>query len=168
VQCHTINKDNAFFTDNQTHNTGLGYAEVMLLPKTSKQLNQKVQVAAGVFIDVDSKLIQSVAEIKSNDLGRYEITQQAEDRWHYKTPSLRNISLTAPYMHNGRLQTLKQVVEFYNDGGIANDGLDNRIKPLHLSASEIDDLVAFLQTLTGDNVEELVSDSFAAPIGEAK
>jgi cytochrome c peroxidase len=168
VQCHTINKDNALFTDNQTHNTGLGYAEVMLLPKTSKQLNQKVQVAAGVFIDVDSKLIQSVAEIKSNDLGRYEITQQAEDRWHYKTPSLRNISLTAPYMHNGRLQTLKQVVEFYNDGGIANEGLDNKIKPLHLSASEIEDLVAFLQTLTGDNIAELVSDSFAAPIGEAK
>ncbi|MFZ2727422.1 MAG: cytochrome c peroxidase [Methylococcaceae bacterium] len=168
VQCHSINKQNALFTDNQTHNTGMGYAEAMILPKLPKALNQKIQVAAGVFVDVDAKLIQSVAEIKENDLGRYEVTQNPQDRWQYKTPSLRNISLTAPYMHNGRLQTLKQVVAFYNDGGIANEGLDTKIKPLLLSAQEINDLVAFLESLTGDNVQELVSDAFSAPIGEIK
>lgn len=168
VQCHSINKNYALFTDHQNHNTGIGYAEAMILPKLAHYAKQKIQVSAGVFIEVDAKLIQSVAEIKTNDLGRYEITQNPQDRWYYKTPSLRNINLTAPYMHNGRLQTLKQVVEFYNQGGIANEGLDNRIKPLNLSAREVDDIVAFLQALTGNNVQELVSDAFAAPIGEAK
>ena len=168
VQCHTINKNAALFTDNQTHNTGIGYAEAMVLPKLKHYAKQKIQISAGVFIEVDNKLIASVAEIKENDLGRYEITQNPQDRWHYKTPSLRNIALTAPYMHNGRLQTLKQVVEFYNQGGIANEGLDKLMQPLHLSEPEIMDLVAFLESLTGDNIAQLVADSFAAPIGEAK
>jgi len=96
------------------------------------------------------------------------VTQNPKDRWLYKTPSLRNVSLTAPYMHNGSIASLREVVEFYNGGGIVNENLDRLIKPLNLSASEIEELTAFLKSLSGSNVEELVSDAFAAPIGESK
>lgn len=162
--CHTIAPTYALFADNNSHNTGVGYAEAM--GKTEK--TQKVQVAPGVYVDVATALIDSVAETKPNDLGRYEVTQNPQDRWKYKTPSLRNISLTAPYMHNGSLETLQQVVEFYNRGGIANENLDPLIKPLNLTVQEMDELIAFLKSLTGDNVKELVSDAFAAPIGDAE
>ncbi|MGZ8192396.1 MAG: cytochrome c peroxidase [Methylobacter sp.] len=162
--CHTITSNYAVFTDNNLHNTGIGYAEAM--GKTDH--SQRVQIAPGVFIDVEAKLINTVSETKTTDLGRYEVTQNPQDRWKYKTPSLRNISLTAPYMHNGIFETLQQVVEFYNRGGIANENLDPFIKPLNLTAPEINDLIAFLKSLTGDNVNELVSDAFAAPIGDAE
>jgi cytochrome c peroxidase len=134
--------------------------------KTGK--TQRVQVAAGVYVDVGASVIAAVAETKANDMGRYEVTQKPEDRWKYKTPSLRNIRLTAPYMHNGVFGTLQQVVEFYNQGGIVNENLDPLIKPLNLAAEEITDLTAFLESLTGDNVQELVADAFAAPIGDTK
>lgn len=163
-QCHTINSDSALFTDNGFHNTGIGYADAM--HDQSTNIRQRVQVSPGVYVDVKSEIIRSVAESKANDLGRYEVTQKPKDRWLYKTPSLRNISLTAPYMHNGSLATLKQVIEFYSQGGISNENLDNLIKPLPLSGAEIEQLTEFLETLTGDNVEELVSDAFAAPVGE--
>lgn len=160
--CHLIDKKFALFTDNDFHNTGIGYREAM----GDDAKTQRVQVAPGVFVDVDRQVIASVSERKSNDLGRYEVTQDPGDRWRYKTPSLRNVALTAPYMHNGSLSTLKEVVEFYNRGGIANENLDSLIRPLHLTAKEIDDLVSFLATLTGDNVDELVADAFAAPVGD--
>jgi cytochrome c peroxidase len=162
--CHTIKPGYALFTDNDNHNTGIGYAEAM--GKTDK--TQRVQLAPGVYVDVAAALITTVAETKPNDLGRYEITQNPQDRWKYKTPSLRNVSLTAPYMHNGALQTLQQVVEFYNRGGIANENLDPLIKPLNLTNEEMDDLIAFLKMLTGDNVQELVADAFAAPVGDTE
>ena len=162
--CHSITRNHALFTDNNNHNTGIGYAEAM--GKTDK--TQRVQVAPGVYVEVAATVITAVAETKPNDLGRYEVTQKPEDRWKYKTPSLRNVSLTAPYMHNGTFATLQQVVEFYNRGGIANENLDPLIKPLNLTEPEIADLTAFLESLTGDNVKELVADAFAAPIGDTE
>jgi cytochrome c peroxidase len=165
-QCHTDNKEYALFTDNNLHNTGIGYADAMT-DKTANPL-QRVQISPGVYVDVASVTINSVAEPKANDLGRYEVTQNSQDRWRYKTPSLRNVQLTAPYMHNGSLATLREVVEFYNRGGIPNENLDPLIKPLHLTSTETDDLTAFLEALTGDNVEELVSDAFAVPVGDSE
>ena len=164
--CHAINADYALLTDNQLHNTGIGYAEAMIA-KTPSQ-TKRVQVAPGLYADVPNTIIQSVSATKANDLGRYEITQKPQDRWLYKTPSLRNIALTAPYMHNGSMVSLREVVEFYNRGGIANGNLDPLIKPLQLSASEISDLTAFLESLTGANIDTLVSDAFAAPVGDAE
>ncbi len=161
-RCHLINKEYALFTDNQLHNTGIGYQQAM--QKESGKL--RVQVAPGIFVEVDNEIIGSVSERKPNDLGRYEVTQNPDDRWKYKTPSLRNIALTAPYMHNGALTTLKQVIEFYNQGGVVNENLDPLIKPLGLSEQEMNDLVEFLKSLTGDNVSQLVSDAFAASVGE--
>jgi cytochrome c peroxidase len=63
---------------------------------------------------------------------------------------------------------LQQVVEFYNQGGVKNENLDPLLKPLNLSKKEINELIAFLQSLTGSNVAELVADGFAATVGEAK
>ena len=105
---------------------------------------------------------------RPNDLGYYEISQNPADRWAYKTPSLRNIALTAPYMHNGALATLTEVVQFYNKGGIANDNLSPMIKALNLSDAEVAELVAFLNALTGGNNDKLVSDAFAAPVGDSQ
>ncbi len=162
--CHRIDKNRALFSDHENHNTGIGYRDAMSTPTES----QPLQVAPGVYLNVDSSVIAKVSAAKANDLGRYEITQDPQDRWKYKTPTLRNISLTAPYMHNGSLTTLREVVEFYNRGGVANENLDPLIKPLQLTEAEIDDLTAFLQTLTGDNVQELVADAFAAPVGDSR
>ncbi|MGZ8136987.1 MAG: cytochrome c peroxidase [Methylococcaceae bacterium] len=164
ANCHTIGKQDALFTDHQNHNTGIGYRDAMY-KATDKQ---RVQLAPGVYTEIAEQLIDSVSAAKANDMGRYQVTQDPQDRWKYKTPTLRNISLTAPYMHNGSLQTLKQVVEFYNQGGIANENLDSLIKPLSLSGQEIDELVAFLNALTGDNVKDLVADAFAAPVGDSR
>ena len=162
--CHTISKNNALFTDHNNHNTGIGYNDAM----NKKNKTQQVQIAPGIYVEVSATLISSVSETKANDLGRYEITQKPENRWQYKTPTLRNVQLTAPYMHNGTFETLQQVVEFYDRGGIVNENLDPLIKPLNLTKREITDLTAFLESLTGDNVNELVADAFSAPIGDIR
>lgn len=160
--CHTIGKHSALFTDQQLHNTGIGYREAMQ-PEAEKH---RVQLAPGVFTELPQAVVASVAEHKANDLGRYEITQNPVDRWKYKTPTLRNIALTAPYMHNGSLASLREVVEFYKRGGVVNENLDPLIKAVVLTEREQDDLVAFLESLTGDNVKTIVEDAFAAPVGD--
>lgn len=110
--------------------------------------------------------VTAVLPHQRNDLGRYEVTQDPADRWKYKTPSLRNVALTSPYMHDGSIRSLREVVEFYNNGGIVNENLDPLVRPLGLTAIEIDDLVAFLLSLTGDNIDVIVADAFAAPVGD--
>ena len=104
--------------------------------------------------------------VTGNDLGRYEITGDPADRWKYRTPTLRNVALTAPYMHDGSLGSLQEVVAFYNAGGVVNPNLDPLLKPLELTPSAQEDLVAFLMSLTGDNVDVIVADAFAAPVGD--
>ena len=84
------------------------------------------------------------------DLGRYDVTKKDEDGGKFKTPTLRNVAQTAPYMHDGSDATLLDVVEFYNKGGIPNPNLSKEIKALNLSAQEKRDLVAFLESLTGN------------------
>jgi cytochrome c peroxidase len=84
------------------------------------------------------------------DQGRYDTTKQDADRGAFKTPTLRNIAKTAPYMHDGSDKTLRDVVDFYVGGGTSNPHLDKDIKELKLSGAERADLVAFLESLTGD------------------
>lgn len=81
------------------------------------------------------------------DLGRYEVTKKEVDRGKFKTPTLRGVSLAAPYMHDGSLKTLRDVVEFYNRGGTANPHRDNIMIPLGLSPQEVESLTAFLKAL---------------------
>ncbi len=84
------------------------------------------------------------------DLGRDNVTKQEADRGAFKTPTLRHIHATAPYMHDGSLKTLMEVVEYYNKGGTPNPYLSKEIKPLNLTEQEKADLVAFLHALTGE------------------
>lgn len=85
------------------------------------------------------------------DDGRYVVTKNEADRGAFKTPSLRNVALTAPYMHDGSLKSLKEVIDFYIGGGNSNAHLDKNIRVLDfLSGQERADLEAFLNSLTGE------------------
>ncbi|WP_321473088.1 cytochrome c peroxidase [uncultured Paludibaculum sp.] len=84
------------------------------------------------------------------DLGRYQHTKVEADKGAVKTPSLRNVALTAPYMHDGSLKTLGAVLNYYAGGGNSNPQLDKELRPLRLNKAERDDLLAFLESLTGE------------------
>ncbi len=84
------------------------------------------------------------------DMGRFNVTKNDADRGAFKTPTLRNVALTAPYMHNGSLKTLKDVVDFYIGGGSSNPYRDPKMKSLELTGRERADLIAFLESLTGE------------------
>ncbi len=81
------------------------------------------------------------------DLGRHAITKKDADKGKFKTPTLRGVALTAPYMHDGSLKSLEEVVRFYSRGGNANPNRDPILQPLHLSDEEVRSLVEFLKAL---------------------
>ncbi len=87
------------------------------------------------------------------DPGRFDVTSDSRDEGAFKTPTLRNLSARAPYFHDGSAATLRDVVVFYNQGGVANPSLDRAMRPLNLSSSQVDALVAFLQALEGTGNE---------------
>ena len=84
------------------------------------------------------------------DVGRFAVTKDPKDWGSFKTPTLREIEHTGPYMHDGSLKTLEDVVEYYDKGGNKNRNLDSSIKPLKLTDAEKRDLVAFLKALSGE------------------
>lgn len=88
----------------------------------------------------------------TEDLGLFYTTKQESDKGKFRTPPLREVAITGPYMHNGVLSTLREVVEFYNQGGGEGANRSPLLRPLDLVADEIDFLVAFLEALTGDPV----------------
>jgi cytochrome c peroxidase len=92
---------------------------------------------------------------KNPDEGRYDMTKNPRDWGAFKTPTLREIAKTAPYMHDGSLRTLEEVVDFYDKGGSLNQNLDRAMKPLKLTAREKKDLIHFLQALSGDGWQHL-------------
>ncbi|MDZ7781970.1 MAG: cytochrome c peroxidase [Halioglobus sp.] len=156
--CHLVGEQYATFNDNAFHNTGIGW-------RGPRAATQTVEVAPGVEIQVSREAIQSVGEPRAPDRGRYEVTLNPRHLRQFKTPGLRNIALTAPYMHDGSLQSLQQVVRYYNRGGSADPNLDAAIKPLGLSDSEVADIVAFLVSLTGSNIAELTADARSVATG---
>jgi cytochrome c peroxidase len=83
------------------------------------------------------------------DLGRYEISKDEKDKGAFKTPTVRNVAETGPYMHDGSQKTLEEVVEWYNKGGHKNEFLSDKIKPLNLTDQEKKDLVEFLKACSG-------------------
>ena len=89
------------------------------------------------------------------DLGRYTVTQHETDKGAFKTPTLRDVAVRAPYMHDGSLASLEDVVTLYNQGGHQNPWLSKEIQPLRLTAEEQVDLVAFLKALTGEIAAEV-------------
>lgn len=86
----------------------------------------------------------------SEDLGRFRVTHRDDDRGRFKTPTLRMVEKTQPYMHRGQLRRLEEVIDWYDQGGGANPHLDPRLKPLGLTGPEKANLLAFLRTLTGE------------------
>lgn len=148
--CHTVEPGNALFADEKFHNTGVGYARSMGL-----KTHHAVELGGGARTKVGPEVLDSF-EQPLPDVGRYEITLDPAERWAYRTPTLRNVALTAPYMHDGSFGTLEEVVEFYDQGGIDNPDKDPRLHPLGLTATEKAALAAFLKALAGDNLETLV------------
>jgi cytochrome c peroxidase len=161
--CHVVTPQSALFTDQAFHNTGLGWYNGMIRPKSVAPT--PVEIAPGVVVQVAHEIIASVRERPPADLGRYEVTLAPADRWRYKTPTLRNVALTAPYMHDGSLSTLGEVVRFYNRGGHPDPDLDPLIRPLQLTDAEIAALVAFLESLTGDTLADLIADARSIRVG---
>jgi cytochrome c peroxidase len=154
IACHAIGERDALFTDHGFHNTGIGWRTSLGPPERTR-----VELAPGVVAELDRRTVESFSEPPAKDVGRYEITLDPRDRWAYKTPSLRNVALTAPYMHDGSLPSLEAVVDFYDRGGIDNPEKSALVAPLGLSAAERAALVAFLRTLTGGAVATLAADA---------
>ena len=157
IACHTAGEKNALFTDGGFHNTGLGWAR-----SNVPALQHRVQLAPGVLVEVSDQSLASVSEPVETDTGRHEVTKRDADRWAYRTPGLRNVAITGPYMHDGSLATLEAVIDYYDQGGVDNPGKDRRIAPLRLSDEEKRNLAAFLRTLTGDNTASLAKEARAA------
>lgn len=148
VSCHTIEQDQALFTDNRFHNIGVGINRIQAeVPQLAPQFLK----AKATGVDVDKAVLTNP---KASELGRFAVTDTLDELGAFKTSTLRNVAVTAPFMHDGSLKTLRDVVEHYNNGGITkktdpvNDFLSGGIRPLDLTDDEISDLVAFLETLT--------------------
>jgi cytochrome c peroxidase len=144
VSCHMINSSNPLGTDNLFHNIGVSARK------------QNFEALAGKALGVlkensDTGALDKLAiETDMSELGRFLVTKKRGDVGAFKTEQLRNVGLTAPYMHDGSLKTLWDVMDHYNKGGETNAYLDGGIEPLNLSESEINDVVAFLFTLTDE------------------
>lgn len=146
VSCHTIEPDHALFTNNQFHNIGVA---ALRMPKDLDELRAAVDEVKKK--GVDAAVLTNPA---TESLGRFAVTGELSDLGAFKTSTLRNIELTAPYMHDGSLKTLEEVVEFYDNGGRAKEAdpvpelLDGGIRPLGLTPDEETDLVEFMKALT--------------------
>ncbi|TFH26492.1 MAG: photosynthetic protein synthase I, partial [Myxococcales bacterium] len=116
--CHLVGDRTALFTDQSLHDTGIGYRP----PGGVVARRPQMQVAPGQFVTLHPDA--GTLPERPADLGRYEISGDPIDRWKFKTPSLRNVALSAPYMHDGSLRTLEDVIAYYNRGGVPHKGLD--------------------------------------------
>jgi cytochrome c peroxidase len=150
-KCHALSdkkRDPTNFTDNDFHNVGVLIVRhnVVALAKQARQL-----LASGDAAAIDRAAIQT----DLSALGRFLVTKQDSHIAAFKTPNLRNLLLTGPYFHDGSHETLWDVMDHYNKGaGLNNPYLDEDIAPLALSESDIDDVVAFLASLTSPAYKE--------------
>ena len=146
IACHTFSRESPFFTDHKFHNTGITAGDL--------DLEELLHGLRSKPLDAfDSQRLGELAHTeKFTELGRFLISRKQQDAGAFKTPTLRDIELTAPYMHNASEKTLLDVMKFYNDGGKKNSYLDEKIRPLNLSDAELSDLVEFMRSLTSDSV----------------
>jgi cytochrome c peroxidase len=157
VSCHVIEQDQALFTDNRFHNIGVG---INAIQKDVPRLAGEFLKAKAQGADVDKAVL---TDKKTSELGRFAVTDTLDDMGSFKTSTLRNIAVTAPYMHDGSLKALKDVVVHYNNGGVTkkgervNDFLSGGIRPLELSDQQVSDLVAFLEALTSPQYAKTAS-----------
>jgi len=150
-KCHALTdtqRDVTVFTDNDFHNIGIGIIRhnVVALARQAEQLIKSGDTAA-----IDRAAIQT----DMSALGRFLITKKEKDIASFKTPDIRNVLVTGPYFHDGSQETLWDVIDHYNKGdGLQNPYLDEDIQPLALTEGDIDDLVAFMASLTSANYKE--------------
>ena len=109
-----------------------------------------VEMGAMTWTEVEEKLEELALGTDMSELGRFMVTKNRSDIGAFRTSMLLNIGITQPYMHDGSLETLWDVIDHYNKGGEPNLFLDGGMEPLALSDEEIDQLVAFLFALTDD------------------
>jgi len=146
VSCHVIEQTQALFTDNRFHMIGVAAND---MPKSLDDLSAAVEEVKQKGTD-----IAVLGNKRTSSLGRYAVTRDITDIGAFKTSTLRNIELTAPYMHDGSLKTLEEVVQFYNNGGRLKETepvpelLSGGIRPLNLTEAQQADLVEFLKALT--------------------
>ena len=153
VSCHPISQTTAIFTDNRFHNLNVGFARIQ---KDVVEMATAFTQAKKTGTNVDVAVLTNK---NTSDLGRFAVNDNWSAMGAFKTPTLRNVALTAPYMHDGSLKTLEEVVEHYNNGGRlkatdpeASAFLSGGIRPLNLSTGQKKDLVAVLKTLTSPGV----------------
>ncbi|HVO12374.1 MAG TPA: cytochrome c peroxidase [Vicinamibacteria bacterium] len=157
VSCHVIEQTQALFTDNRFHNVGVGINDVQ---KDVPELAGAFLQAKATLAEVDKKVL---ADKRTSELGRFAVTRDFQGLGAFKTPTLRNVAVTPPYMHDGSKKTLRDVIVHYNNGGVTkegdpvNDFLGSGIRPLNLTEQEIDDLVSFMEALTSPQFASLPS-----------
>ena len=134
LTCHEISLNNALFTDNRFYNIGVGFKRLTPVLEALKAGKNPDDLA--------------LTDVQRSELGRFNVTKALADLGKFKTPTLRNIALTAPYMHDGSMKTLEEVIEHYDKGGDKNPFIDAKIFPLHLTQQEKADLLAFMKSLT--------------------
>jgi cytochrome c peroxidase len=146
--CHQFDVVNPLFSDQKFHNIGIAAHKTDFIGLARRAMGI---VKVGDLKQIDELAIQS----DLSELGRFLVTKQANDIGAFKTPTLRNVAVTAPYMHDGSLATLWDVMDHYNKGdGIENPFLDVDIQPLALQERDIDDLVALMAALTSPVYKE--------------
>jgi cytochrome c peroxidase len=141
--CHAGNVQSPLFSDMKFHNIGIAARK--------QDFAQLAREAVTLVDSGNQKQIDELAiETKFSELGRFLVTKQLNDIGAFKTMTIRNIAITAPYMHDGSLPTLWDVMDHYNKGGLQNPYLDGGMQRLGLSEAEIDDVVQWMSTLTSD------------------
>ncbi len=163
--CHALSdkqRDTALFTDNDFHNIGIGILRHRVAPLAKKA---ERELAQGNTQAIDDAAVES----DMSALGRFLVTRKQKDIAAFRTPGLRNVLVTAPYFHDGSQQTLWDAVDHYNKGdGLNNPWLDEDIQPLALTEPEIDDLVAFMASLTSPQYKELGDKEYARQLALSK
>ena len=163
--CHALadnHRDVTVFTDNDFHNIGIGILRHRVSPLAQQAEHD---LAQGRMIDLDAAAIAGEMSV----LGRFLVTKKPSDIASFKTPDLRNVLVTAPYFHDGSMLTLWDVLDHYNKGdGITDPWLDEDIQPLALTEPEIDDLVAFLASLTSPQYRQIGDQEFARQLAISK
>ena len=154
MSCHGINGTQPTFSDNKFHNIGVSAHKSNFVALAKKGIEL---VDSGDPHAVD----RAALETDMSELGRFLVTKNIHDVGAFKTATLRNIVVTAPYFHDGSQATLWDVMDHYNKGGVQNPYLDGGIERLGLSEREIDDMVAFLASLTSDRYAAIAKKELA-------
>src|SRR5215467_5318045 len=164
-KCHALSdneRHETLFLDNDFHNIGIGILRHHVA-QSARQAER--EVAQGNLPAIDTAAITSDLSV----LGRFLVTRKEKDIASFKTPNLRNVVVTGPYFHDGSMETLWDVMDHYNKGdGITNPWLDKDMQPSALSESEIDDVVAFLASLTSPQYKKVGDEEYARQLAISK